>query len=115
MAEGLIDSDVFIDHMRGARGLTPQQGTHYSIVTRCELFAGRNVEEGDIRELLGGYTELVITREIAEAAGRLRRSLRITTPDALIAATAMEHSLELVTRNARDFGQVPGLALRSPA
>lgn len=114
MAEGLLDSDVFIDHMRGARQLTPQQGTYYSIITRCELFAGRNVAEKDIEELLGGFTELPITREIAEMAGRLRRHSRVATPDALIAATAVEHSLELVTRNRRDFGQVHGLALRSP-
>lgn len=114
MADGLIDSDVFIDHMRGARELMPQHVGYYSIVTRCELFAGRNVAESDIRELLGGYTELRVTPEIAEAAGRLRRSTRITTPDALIAATAIEHSLDLITRNRRDFDQVPGLIVRAP-
>ncbi|HLQ31103.1 MAG TPA: PIN domain-containing protein [Chloroflexota bacterium] len=115
MADGLIDSDVLIDHMRGARALTRQQGSHYSMVTRCELFAGRYVAESDIRELLGGFIELEVTREIAEAAGRLRRNSHMTTPDALIAATAVEYSLALITRNLRDFASVPGLNVRSPA
>ena len=31
--------------------------------------------------------------------------------DALIAATALEHGLTLMTRNVRDFAQIPGLML----
>jgi predicted nucleic acid-binding protein len=34
--------------------------------------------------------------------------------DALIAATALEHRLPLMTRNRRHFEQVPGLTLRTP-
>jgi predicted nucleic acid-binding protein len=33
-------------------------------------------------------------------------------PDAIIAATALEHGLELVSRNVRDYGRVAGLRLR---
>jgi predicted nucleic acid-binding protein len=33
-------------------------------------------------------------------------------PDALIAGTALVHSLTLHTKNTRDFKQVPGLRLR---
>jgi predicted nucleic acid-binding protein len=35
--------------------------------------------------------------------------------DALIAATALEHRLELVTRNARDFKGIAGLQVRDPS
>ena len=100
--------------MRGAQMLTSAQGTHYSVITRCELFAGRYVEEPDIRELLAGFVELPLCPEIAEAAGRLRRHSRITAPDALIAATVLGHGLPLLSRNARDFTGVPGLLLQSP-
>jgi predicted nucleic acid-binding protein len=31
----------------------------------------------------------------------------------LIAATALEHNLTLVTRNVRDYAEVPGLRLRT--
>lgn len=49
---------------------------------------------------------------IATRAGRLRRSSGMRVPDALIAATALEHRLTLRTRNVADFQQVPGLRLR---
>ncbi len=37
--------------------------------------------------------------------------LRIGTPDLKIAAVALAYNLTLLTRNRRDFGRVPGLAL----
>jgi len=56
-----------------------------------------------------------VDRASGERAGRLRQSSKMETPDALIAATALEHGLRLTTRNARDFAGVPGLRLRDPA
>lgn len=49
--------------------------------------------------------------QVTERAGRLRRAYAIRLPDALIAATALEHRLTLVTRNARDFSVIKGLRL----
>lgn len=52
-------------------------------------------------------------RRVADRVGVLRRQLpRLRVPDALIAATALVHSLSLHTMNARDFKPVPGLRLR---
>jgi len=116
VADLLVDTDVFVDHLRGARSLTP--GGHalsYSVITRCELFAGRNTDEGAVELLLAPFRELPVERAVAERAGRIRRETGLRTPDALIAATALEHGLGLRTRNVRDFEPVPGLELTSPS
>jgi len=110
----LVDTDVCIDHLRGARPLGPPPGTiSYSVITRSELFAGRT-NEARVDEFLAPFREIPVDRSIAERAGRLRRGSAMRTPDALIAATAIEHGLELVTRDRRDFDDVPGLRLRDP-
>ena len=112
-AELLLDTDIFIDHLRGAHRLPAAQGA-YSVITRCELFAGRAPEEATVRALLAPLRELGLDRAIAERAGRLRRTAAMGMPDAIIAATAIEHGLALVTRNRRDFESVPGLVVGDP-
>lgn len=113
MADVLVDTDVLVDHLRGARRFEPGRAlVSYSIVTRTELFAGRASEEGVVSKLLAPFREIVVDRTIAERAGRLRREHGVRIADALIAATALTHGLTLVTRNARDFERVPRLKLR---
>jgi len=115
VADVLIDTDVFIDHLRGARRLTVGEDTvSYSVVTRCELYAGTKADETELNVLLAPFTELPVDRSIAERAGRLRRQTGTRIADALIAATALENGLSLVTRNVRDFKRVPGLQLHEP-
>lgn len=115
MSGQLIDTDVLVDHFRGARALRPARDSSYSAVTRCELFAGRSVDERSVDLVLTAMREHPVDRAVAERAGRLRRRHGLRTPDALIAATAMEHGLTLITRNARDFDRVRGLRTRAPA
>ncbi len=115
MADLLVDTDIFVDHVRGASPI--KVGSHrlsYSVVTRCELFAGRNAKEESLGLLLAPFGELPVDRAIAERAGRIRRATDIRTPDALIAATALEHGLGLLTRNAADFTRVAGLRVIAP-
>jgi predicted nucleic acid-binding protein len=110
----LVDTDIFVDHLRGTRRLQPgRDRILYSVVTRCELFAGREVEEETVQRLLEPFEEIPVDRPVAERAGRLRRT-GLRTPDALIAATALDRQLVLVTRNTRDFQSARGLKLRHP-
>lgn len=114
MADVLVDTDVFVDHLRGAVELrTGRHRLHYSVITRAELFAGTTASDL-VSQLLGPLREVVVDRAVAERAGRIRRETDVRLPDALIAATALEHKLELATRNTRDF-RVRGLRLRTLA
>src|SRR5256885_3466410 len=110
----LLDSDVFVDHLRGHRRLAADPDAAYSVVTRCELFAGCGADDERLRTLLEPLRELAVDREVAELAGRVRRETKVATPDALIAATAIVHRLTLVTRNRRDFERVSRLRVRTP-
>ena len=114
MADLLLDTDIFIDHLRGA-GRIQALGhrIHYSVITRAELFAGSGRDASIVQVLLDPFRELDIDRAIAERAGYIRRESRIRLPDALIAATALERSLYLVSRNRRDFARVKDLVTYS--
>jgi predicted nucleic acid-binding protein len=112
VADILVDTDVFIGHLRGARRLAP--GRHrlrYSVITRAELFAG-NTASNLVSTLLAPFREIPVDRTVAERAGRIRRESGIRLPDALIAATAIEHRLGLATRNRSDFEPVRSLRRR---
>lgn len=113
MADVLVDTDVFVDHLRGAKALKPGSNRlHYSVITRAELFAGTSASDL-VAQLLAPLRELPVDRAVAERGGRVAREAQVRLPDALIAATALEHGLTLATRNHKDFRKVRGLRLRS--
>ena len=115
MADVLVDTNVFIDHLNGSRRFEPgEDRVWYSVVTRFELFASKQVSEDVLQLLLSPFTEITIDRDVAERAGRLRRTLSIRTPDALIAASALEYGLTLLTSNVKDFRTVPELQISAP-
>jgi predicted nucleic acid-binding protein len=113
VADVLVDTDIFVDHLRGVVELRAgRHRLHYSVITRAELFAGSSATDV-IAQLLGPLREVEVDRSIAERAGRVRRETGIRLPDALIAATALQRKLQLATRNARDFNRVRGLRTRT--
>jgi len=61
--------------------------------------------------LLNSMTTLSVNKFIADRAGRMiykhaRQGFHISFPDALIAATALEHGLTLVTTNVKHFSML---------
>lgn len=72
----------------------------YSAVTRMELLGFPNIssdEELLIADRLLKFTYLPISHEVENLAIALRRERKLKLPDALIAATAIHHDLELLT------------------
>lgn len=115
MSKILLDTDVLIDHLRGHRQLNlTDPALKLSVVTRAELFAGRHVNESELRRTLDVIQEIPVDRVIAESAGCIRRTSDLPIADALIAATALEHGMSVMTRNIRHFARVPELDLCTP-
>jgi predicted nucleic acid-binding protein len=110
----LIDTDVLIDYLRGqpqaVSYLEDEEATlHVSAITLGELYAG--VREGRERSALESFITafliLSVEPETAIQGGLLCRDYRkshgVGLADALVAATAMQHELELVTLNQKHY------------
>jgi predicted nucleic acid-binding protein len=123
----LLDTNLVIDAFAGrseaAKAIESARTSEvewigYSAITRLEVlgFPGLGAEdEAGLRQLLAQFSEAEVSAAIIERAIEIRRSVRIKTPDAIIAATALIYGASLVTRNVHDFSIVPGLTVVDPA
>lgn len=123
---GLIDTDIMIDEMRGdadAQAFIAAQQRHgllISIVTAMELVVGcRNaLELVKMQRFLHSITILPINDAASQTAYGLIENFTLShslqMPDALIAASALEHSLPLYTKNLKHFHMIPGLKVVRP-
>lgn len=86
-------------------------------ITRVEAlgFTGISIVEATtIRNYLGRCLAYPLDDEVIERAVALRQQKKMKLGDAIIAATALEYGLPLVTRNTDDFKHIDGLDLRNP-
>lgn len=99
---GMLKATPEVMAALAARQITAGQCA-YSAVTRMELLGFPGIqpnEEALIRSRLGQLHYLPIDLSVEDRAIALRRSRRVKLPDALIAATALVHSLQLLTLDA---------------
>ena len=76
--------------------------------------AGMSPEEEERIDWATMFLDIIpITAAIAKRAGILARTRRRAKPDLLIAATALELKVPLLTRNVRDFKHIPGLEVKA--
>ena len=71
-------------------------------------------EEAALREFIAANLCYPLDDDVIERAIRLRRMRKMGTADAIIAATALEFALPLVTRNVDDFKHIAGLEIINP-
>jgi hypothetical protein len=126
MAKYLIDTDVMVDVSRGNAGaaglIDSLDGVTLSILTAHELIVGaRNQREAlAIDSLVQAYpVQAEIGAEITRLAYDLLKSYAkshgLRTFDALIAATAINGGLTLVSRNRKHFAIIRGLSFSAPS
>ncbi len=108
--KGVFDTNILIDYLNGHTAAATEWGRHtdrvISRITFMEVLVGvRNgSEETQARTFLGTFRTIDFTLPLVEEAIRLRRTMRIKLPDAIIYATAKIEACNLLTRNTNDFG-----------
>ena len=109
--EYLLDTNFILGMLKATPEVTAALATQsitsgqcaYSAVTRMELLGFPAIQPQEdvlIRATLDKLHYLPIDRAVEDRAIQLRRLRRVKLPDALIAATALRHGLQLLTLDA---------------
>lgn len=123
----LIDTDILIDAARGSTDaiallehLEESAIVRISVVSAMEMVVGcRNANElVQVQTFFERVTIVPLTATVSWNALRLVQSYSLshglTIPDALIAATAIDHDLTLCSKNVRHFQMIAGLRVNRP-
>ncbi|MGB5737446.1 MAG: type II toxin-antitoxin system VapC family toxin [Thiohalocapsa sp.] len=106
--KALFDSNILIDYLNGIVAARDEIGRYQrpsiSLITWMEVLVGAAPDEtAPVRTFLRRFECIGIDSAVAECAVELRQAKHLKLPDAIIRATAMQHSALLVTRNTKDF------------
>ena len=124
----LVDTDWVAEYLKGRQPATTiltslrREELAISLITYGEvyegIYRGRNREQHELVfiRFLRRVRVLPLNRQIMKRFARIRGELRshgqhIGDLDTLIAATALEHNLTVITSNIRHFNRIPNLKL----
>ena len=119
MTKILLDSNMVIGLLNGSLSGEQIAADHVFVcaMTVMEVYALSGIsviEEQKIKTFLSSLNIVKIDGVIASRAGLLARTrARIGKADLLIAATALELGISLITKNMKDFKRIPELDVRS--
>lgn len=117
----LLDTNILIyssnSDFNYLRSFITDPNNGVSIISKIETLGYQKISKEEISyfssafQILNNYpvNDAIIDRTIA-----LKQSIKIPLGDALIAATALEFNLELLTRNVKDFQAIKGLRVTNP-
>jgi predicted nucleic acid-binding protein len=120
----LIDSNSVIDFLSKK---LPERGIIFmnnviddlpniSVITKIEVlgFDAQPKDSALLNDFVGDSNVIELTKSIVDKCIELRRKNKTKLPDAIIAATALELGLTLITRNIGDFKNIPNLKSINP-
>jgi predicted nucleic acid-binding protein len=124
MGQYLIDNNVISNYFSG---LFPEKAMDFvadvidqtpniSVITEIEALSWCNPDdskEAVVKAFVEDANILTLSRDVVAQCVKIRRSRKVRTPDAIIAATAIVHNLTLIT-NDSDFNNIQGLKLIDP-
>jgi len=121
----LLDSNTVIDYIAG---LHPDKAVQWlnqlideeinvSVITKIEVLSF-DPDKDDNYPILIDFFEssniFELTDDIVNKTIQIRQKQKIKLPDAVIASTALMNGLVLVTRNTKDFKNIPDLNTVNP-
>ncbi|HLD75917.1 MAG TPA: type II toxin-antitoxin system VapC family toxin [Candidatus Norongarragalinales archaeon] len=125
-----LDTDILVGYLRGnpdaRRAFESFEFRNTSlcttVVSACELYEGARLMKdpvsasAGVSQLLTSLEIFGVTLSTAEEFGRWKAHLQrkgqnLEDFDVLIAAIALHHNQELVTRNVRHFNRIPSLRI----
>lgn len=129
-ARYLVDTDWAIDYLNGREGTRKrleelgESGLAFSIISLAEVYEGifysKDPEKNErgLQDFLQYVTVVNIDEETSQLFGKERGRLRaqgkhIADFDLMIAVTARQHQLTLLTNNRRHFENIEGLKIES--
>ena len=124
MGTYLIDTNIIADYLGARLPAKSLDKVHRiinsspftSVICKIEALSYNFPEDGlkHAESFFDYLNVLDLSDDIVRETIKIRRKIRIKTPDAIIAATAKVKNLTLVTRNTKDFENIPLLKLYNP-
>lgn len=122
----IFDTDILVDYLRLHKPAiklldeTDKNNRGIAFISQFELLKGCNAkaQSQKIDSFLKHFKVLPLDPKVAKKALQIYRTVKwhanIEIPDSLIAATAIENKLTLVTRNIKHYREIPALKLEKP-
>ena len=120
----LVDSNVLIDYVAErfkkdqlkALDIIFVEAIRISVITKIEIlgYNGEQDEEAKMIQFLGYSDIIALTDEVVVKTIQIKKSIKIKTPDAIIAATALVNDYTLITNNIADFKRIKELKAINP-
>ena len=118
------DTDVVIDFLRGHNNRikdifqqieNKEIKAYISLISVIELYSGEDTQVKEklevLEQVLSFLKILNLDLNVAAIAGSIKRRYTLGLADSIIAATAINSQIKLLTFNTKHFAQIPGLSL----
>ena len=117
----LLDSNIIIYISRGEldflRVTSDYNDIYISIITYMEVLGFKfndEIEKQKVVDVLENFEIIWLNNNIVEEVIIIRQKVKISLPDAIIAASAKIFKSDLFTRNINDFKNISGLNIINP-